>query len=103
MLCNGMKCIPVLILKSQRHPVSQTIFLISINSLFIMYHAMSDKISQYDSLEYLRYMQELRQCVISSRDTVVTMMTSGYITWGTLLVLVTKLYNQTNENGCEGL
>ena len=38
MLCNGMKCIPVLILKSQRHTFSQTNnFLKSINSLFHNY------------------------------------------------------------------
>ena len=37
MLCSGMKCIPVLILKSQRHTFSQQIiFLKPINSLFSM-------------------------------------------------------------------
>ena len=35
MLCNGMKCIPVLILKSQRHTFSQTNNFSQINKFFV--------------------------------------------------------------------
>ena len=37
MLCNGMKCIPVLILKSQRHTFSQTNNFSQINKFFVYY------------------------------------------------------------------
>ena len=40
MLCNGMKCIPVLILKSQRHTFSQTNNFSQINKFFVNYNKM---------------------------------------------------------------
>ena len=36
MLCNGMECIPVLILKSQRHKFSQTNNFSQINKFFVI-------------------------------------------------------------------
>ena len=42
MLCNGMKCIPVLILKSQRHTFSQTNNFSQINKFFVICECVLD-------------------------------------------------------------
>ena len=47
MLCNGMKCIPVLILKSQRHTFSQTNNFSQINKFFVFFPEITETSSAH--------------------------------------------------------
>ena len=95
MLCNGMKCIPVLILKSQRHTFSQTNNFSQINKFFVtsVFSCDADQIqdrlketkSINDKKKYRIY--EIFACVsVYPRSTTVAV-SSSFTSWGGFISL----------------
>ena len=77
MLCNGMKCIPVLILKSHRHTFSQTINFSQINKFFVE----TIHIDLRFALVNMKFTVQLHSCLPQQKSIIVYYCIAININW----------------------